>query len=55
MYTECKVHILLLTDLVTVTKLPANLSKSSGEYTRSICGRGYSILKYSLKTHEECT
>ena len=31
--TECKVHILLFIDIVTVTKLPANLSKSTGENT----------------------
>ena len=29
--TEYKVHILLFTDLVIVTKLPANLSKSTSE------------------------
>ena len=42
--TECKVHISLFTDLVTVTKLPTNLSKSTGEkHTCSICGQGYSF------------
>ena len=42
--TEYKVHILLFIDLVIVTKLPANLSKSTSEkHTCSICGRGYSF------------
>ena len=43
--TEYKVHISLFIDLVTVTKIPANLSKSTSEkHTCSICGRGYSFL-----------
>ena len=34
----------MFTDLVTVTKLPKNLSKSTGEKHKcSICGRGYSF------------
>ena len=39
--TKCKVHILLFTDLVTVTKLPANLSQLCEKHTCSICGRSY--------------
>ena len=54
--TECKVQILLFTDLVTVTKLPTNLSKSTGEkHTCSICGWGYSfqsgLSKHTRSTH----
>ena len=39
-----QIHILLFIDLVIVTKLPKNLSKSTSEkHTCSICGRGYSF------------
>ena len=43
-HNTSKVHILLFSDLVTVTKLPPNLSKSTVEKHRcSICERGYSF------------
>ena len=52
--TEYKVHILLFTDLVTVTKFPASLSQLV-KNTHVQCVEGVIHSKWSLKTHEECT